>query len=320
MNKDFTPGTTLNLPPRHSEFFIGISKFLLQFYLILLPSVLTGQVPSLKVGLLADIQYCNCQSAGARTYEQSLGRLKEAVLAINGEKVNFSVETGDLIDRDFASYLPVEKVMNTLVSGWIFVPGNHDFNVADSLKKQVWNRIPAKKGYWSEIRGDVRLIYLNGFENSVAAYSKGTGRYRRNRELLDKLGQANEKNAFDWNGGLGRKQLDWIRLEVAKANKAHQKLIVFGHQPINPGEEHSLWDSDKLIGILAGYRGHALYICGHKHSGGDHTLRNIRIINLKGMVEQTVPSFGILSVYPERWEIKGFGAEGSYEGRWGENL
>lgn len=273
---------------------LGISTFLILLLFAMFSSTSLAQSPLLKIGLIADIQYCDCPTAGAREYSKSLVKLDEAIRMINSEKVDFTVELGDMIDRDFVSFDPVYKKLNALKSRWIFVPGNHDFNVADTLKKKVWRMIPAKKGYWSEVIGDVRLVYLNGFQNSVIAY----------------------RPSSDWNGGLGKKQLEWAKDQVLEANLSKQLLIVFGHQPIIPGEAHSMWDSQKLIDILAGSSQQVLYLCGHKHSGGDQTISNIRVMNLKGMVEQPLPSFGILSIYADRYVIQGYGDQGSAQGQW----
>jgi predicted phosphodiesterase len=284
--------------------------------LLFVPMVLFAQAPGLKIGLVADAQYCNCETSGTREYRKSAEKLREAVKVFNSEKVNFTVELGDLIDRDFASFSTMKAILGTLSSAWIFVPGNHDFNVEDSLKKSVWKMAGAKKGYWSQVIGEVRLVYLNGFQNSVAAYGKSKKDYVENIERLNELTKEKAKNAFDWNGGLGKKQLAWLKTEIEEANQARQKLIIFCHQPPIPGEAHSLWDSKKLIKTLSGCRHKVLYICGHKHSGGDDTIGNIRIINLKGMVEGTGNAFSILDIYPDRWEVKGYGNQGNIGGSW----
>ncbi len=283
--------------------------------MLIYPLSALAQTPVLKIGLVADVQYCNCETAGAREYSKSLTKLDEAAKAINSEKVDMTVELGDLIDRDYASFDPVLRLLNSLKSRWVFIPGNHDFNVADSLKKKVWKMIPAKKGYWSEVVGNIRLLYLNGFQNSVIAYTNRSRDFAENAERLKKLEEEKAKNASDWNGGLGRKQLDWIKDQVTQASLLKQTLLVFGHQPIIPDEAHSMWDSRKLLEILSGYHGQVLYFCGHKHSGGDHSIGNTRIINLKGMVEQPQPSFGILTVYPDHFILKGFGELSSLEGQ-----
>lgn len=293
-----------------------MKKFAILLFMLMTPFLARAQVPQLRIGLLADIQYCACETAGTREYSKSTVKLDEAIKVINSAEVDFTVEVGDMIDRDFISFDPIITRLNKLKSKWIFVPGNHDFNVEDSLKKKVWKMIPSKKGYWSQVIGDVRIVYLNGFQNSVIAYPKGSKDQKENKLRLEQLEKEKAKNASDWNGGLGKNQLEWINKQVEQANNGNQKLVVFGHQPIIPGEEHSMWDSAKLIDVLAAYHQKVLYICGHKHAGGDHTIRNTRIINLKGMVEQPVTSFGILSVYPDRWEVKGYGLQENAEGKW----
>jgi len=284
--------------------------------LLIMPIGLSAQAPVMKIGLIADAQYCYCETSGTREYRKSADKLREAVKEFNADKVNFTIEVGDLIDRDFASFSTMKEILGTLSSAWIFVPGNHDFNVVDSLKKTVWKMAGAKKGYWSQVIGEVRLIYLNGYQNSVVAYAKGKKDYIENIDRLNELTKEKAKNAFDWNGGLGKKQLAWLQTEIEEANQARQKLIIFCHQPPIPGEAHSLWDSKKLIKTMAGSRHRVLYICGHKHSGGDDTIGNIHIINLKGMVEGTGNAFSILNVYPDRWEVKGYGNQGNADGNW----
>jgi len=301
----------------------GICKHLTIITIALSPIIAAGQSlpvskspPLLKLGLLADIQYCDYPANGAREYRKSLGKLDTAVKGINAGQVDFTVEVGDMIDRDYASFDPVLKGINQLHNRWVFIPGNHDFNVADSLKRSVWAMIPSKKGYSADVAGNFRFLYLNGFENSVIAWPPGTDEHKENKEQLKKLESEKAKNASDWNGGLGKKQLEWVQKEVDKANELNQKLIVFGHQPILPNGAHSMWDSDKLIKVLSSCHSNVLYICGHFHAGGDHTIGNVRILNLRGMVEWPNPSWGILSIYPDHYELKGYGDQWSAEGDW----
>jgi predicted phosphodiesterase len=298
-------------------------KYLTIMTIALIPTLAVGQsLPVsqshtlLKLGLLADIQYCDYPANGAREYRKSLSKLETAVKGINAEKVDFTVEVGDMIDRDFASFDPVLKTINQLHNKWVFIPGNHDFSVADSLKRTVWAMIPSKKGYSADGIGNFRFLYLNGFENSVIAWPSGADEYKENQERLKKMESEKAKNASDWNGGLGKKQLEWVQKEVDKANELGQKLIVFGHQPIIHDGAHSMWDSDKLIVVLSSCHSNVLYICGHNHAGSDHTIGNIRILNLRGMVEWPNPSWGILSLYTDHYELQGFGDQWSAERKW----
>lgn len=301
----------LNLKPQNSKLLIRITTFILLIQSLIIPGRIMAQNNELRIGIMADIQYCNCETAGTRFYRLSLGKLDEAVKELVKEKVDFTVLLGDVIDRDFESFKTVFDRLKPLEPKVVFIPGNHDFNVADSLKDDVRKMLPAKRGYWSEARQGVRLVYLNGFVNSVVAWPKGTKNHKEGKEILDKLALEKAKNASDWNGGFGKKQLDWLKGQVELANANGEKLVLFGHQPVVPFDEHSAWDTDELLDIVSGYRGIVPYFCGHKHSGGDHQTGNCRIINLKGMVEDTTNAFCILEIQSDRYIIKGFGRQDS---------
>jgi len=192
----------------------AVQIFGVVFLWLVLPVALFSQnwiSGPLKIGLVADIQFCDCPGAGAREYSKSEVKLEEAVKRINDSGVNLTVELGDMIDRDFSSFDPMIKRLNALQTRWVFIPGNHDFSVDDSLKKAVWAMVPDQRGYWSEVIGNVRLVYLNGFVNSTIAYPKETPDYQKNLALLENLIRQKAPNAYAWNGGLGNKPTGHIR-------------------------------------------------------------------------------------------------------------
>ncbi len=52
-----------------------------------------------------------------------------------------------------------------------------------------------------------------------------------------------------WNGGVGRKQLDWLRSELLSAEAAGEKVISAGHHPIGEGSArrtHMAWNWREL--------------------------------------------------------------------------
>lgn len=40
-----------------------------------------------------------------------------------------------------------------------------------------------------------------------------------------------------YNGGVGAEQVKWLEEELAEASQAGQRVIVFGHVPIHPGND-----------------------------------------------------------------------------------
>ena len=60
--------------------------------------------PEVTFGVMADIQYCDCGRnwvKWTRYYRNSLNKLEKAVVELNSEDLDFVIQVGDLIDRDF---------------------------------------------------------------------------------------------------------------------------------------------------------------------------------------------------------------------------
>ncbi len=269
--------------------------------------------PLLRIGLLADIQYCDCETAGTRQYRLSLGKLEEAVKEFLAEKVDLTVVLGDLIDRDLASFKAVDERLEPLKPDVIIVPGNHDFAVgtgreADRTRAELHALCPAV----STLAG-IRMLFLNGMANSIEAWPVGSLKRKKGTETFTRLKSEGAPNAQEWNGGLGKKQLNWVDRQVRKSNKSDQKLFIFCHFPALPGDVHSLWDTPELLRILEQAQEPVVYLCGHNHAGGDHQIGNLRLINLRGMVEQTTNAFGILEFRPDEYSLRGFGRQESID-------
>lgn len=56
--------------------------------------------PLIVFGLIADTQYADCESGKTRFYRNSLAKLHESIDYFNNQKVQFTVNLGDIIDRD----------------------------------------------------------------------------------------------------------------------------------------------------------------------------------------------------------------------------
>ena len=59
---------------------------------------------SFTFGAIADCQYCDGDTAGARQYRNSPAKLQKAVEHLNTMDLEFTVHLGDFIDRDWASF------------------------------------------------------------------------------------------------------------------------------------------------------------------------------------------------------------------------
>jgi len=264
-----------------------------------------------KIGVFADCQYCNCETAGTRFYRNSLEKLEECINQLNQtEKIDFVVGLGDLIDRDFASFDSVNTILSKSKKEVFHVIGNHDLAVEKSFLEKVPAKINLTETWYSFTKNDWHFVFLNG--NDITFHSNDTKIVRQAQEMTDKLKKEGKPNFYDWNGGIGPKQLEWLEKELQLAEAKKLKVAVFCHYPLLPFEAHALWNSEEVLAILTKHNGVKLYINGHNHVGNYATQNGIHFVNLKGMVEtETENAFSVISFSSERIEIEGFGREKS---------
>lgn len=269
------------------------------------------QKPLLTFGLIADVQYCNCEPAGTRYYRESLSKLRKALGTLSSDSVGFVVTLGDLIDRDFESYQPVMSIIDSSGLEFYHALGNHDFSVEQRYKRRLPQNTISKDGYYSFIKSDIRLIMLNG--NELSTYGAGNNSTLREAQAyIETLKSQGKKNAMDWNGGISVKQLEWFIKELDKAKSAGQKVIVFSHFPVYPENPHNLLNSTEVLSVLGNAQGVIAYFAGHNHAGNYGNFNTIHFVNMKGMVETpSSGAFSIIEVYSNKIWIRGENGEKS---------
>ncbi|MEA1875296.1 MAG: metallophosphoesterase [Bacteroidota bacterium] len=267
----------------------------------------------IRIGIFADIQYYNGPRAGSRHYRQSLDKIPEMLSHLNTEDLSFLVELGDRIDRDYKSFKAVEDLLNESRHPVIFVPGNHDYSVSTLNKLRITAKSGYLKGYHSRVIGNWQIIFLNGMDNSMIAHPWFSLKYWKARSKLKVLKEANAPNAYDWNGGLGQKQTDWLKTQLDMAREKKKNLLVFCHQPIFPGNAHNLWDYEYMLQLLSEFPKEVWWISGHDHRGGYQEVNGVHLLTLRGMVEGFEYSYGILELQEDKVNLIGFGDQPDLE-------
>jgi len=266
--------------------------------------------PILSIGLIADIQYCDCDTHIHRYYRKSLTKLQEAVNEFNQKNVNFVVNLGDMIDRDYKSFEPVLNKLSGLNMPIYHVLGNHDFAVDSSRLSQIPATLGMKKRYYSIKKGSYRLIFLDGNDVSTFGNAIDTKAYALALGELTHLKSKNAANAKNWNGGIGEEQFKWLESELATANKNDENVILLCHYPLFPeGGSHNLWNDDQLKKLISKNSSVIAYFNGHQHSGGYEYAEGIHYVNFKGMVEGSENAFSIINIYQDRIQVIGYGVE-----------
>ena len=268
------------------------------------------QEPLFSFGIIADVQYCECEPFNNRFYRNSMEKLAMALDQIAYHSPEFIINLGDLIDRDFVSFDPViEMIEHTGIITYHCL-GNHDFSVSPRDRRRVSRITGSADGYYSFVHDRFRFIVLNG--NEIATYAVTSSQRKEGERLLEKLQKNEEPNAFDWNGGIGSKQMTWLKKELDESVAANEKVFLICHFPVFPAGEHNLLNSDEVLALLKEYDNIISWFNGHNHAGGYGNFNMIHFVTFRGMVEtENTNSFAVVEVYSNRLWIKGSGREKS---------
>lgn len=272
------------------------------------------------IGLIADVQYADKPTVGARHYRLALEHLNECVGDLaSGEPLAFAIQFGDLIDgQDGDAALALADLDRVLASlkelgtDVLHVVGNHCLEVP---RAQLEQRLGlAESSSYSRSVAGWRLIVLDTLRVSVLGLEDGDARIAEAREQLAALKDSEHVNATTWNGAVGGAQRDWLAGELAAAAAAGERAIVIGHNPIlaaASSAHHLAWDHAEVCRVLAESLASFAYISGHCHAGGYATDAGIHHLTLKGMVEAPPGSntYARLRLFPDRLELDGVGLE-----------
>lgn len=270
--------------------------------------------PLFRFGILADPQYAAIEPhAGMnRYYANSLAKVAEAIEVFNAWELSFVMTLGDVIDRSFASFDGILPVYEKLRHEALFLLGNHDFSVSSGHLTEVSARLGMPSPYYSFTRHGWRFIVLDGNEVSVFAPPEGHHHRGLAAQMLAELQAKGAANARPWNAALSDEQFAWLGDEIGKATEADEKVIVMNHYPVHPPGEHHMWDSERIVALLASRDNVIAYLNGHDHVGNYGKVGACHFVNFKGMVDtENENTFSIVDVYADRIEIRGFGREDS---------
>ncbi|MCL6295542.1 metallophosphoesterase [Jejuia spongiicola] len=276
------------------------------------PNKETNKSTDFEIGIIADCQYCNCETQGKRFYKQSPDKFKSAIKELNTKNLDYTIHLGDFIDRNFESFDTVLPIWNRLKSKKYHVLGNHDFSVQDSLKPLVASKMGLKNRYYSFIKNNWRFIVLDGNDLSY----HGALTYEKEKEtdsLFNLLKINNEPNLQTWNGGLSSSQLQWIEKELKDAKKNDEYVGFYCHFPAGRvGEAHNLWNYKQFLQLINSYNNVKFYFNGHNHNGDYLEKNKVHHITFKGMLDtKKASAFAIAKFTKDSIFIQGYGRETS---------
>ncbi len=270
--------------------------------------------PIVRFGVISDPQYADAdpRPEHLRYYRNSLAKLDDAIEVLNGEDLSFVVTLGDLIDRDWESFGPVLAAYEKLRHESVLLPGNHDFSVAPEHLAAVHTRLGMPAPFHHFAKGGIRFVVIDGSEESLFSTAPGDPRHERAKMRLAELEAGGAINAMRWNGGIGEAQFQWLEAVLAQAADDGEKVVVMGHYPLCPQNEHNMWNGERLTALFAGSGNVIAYLCGHNHVGNLGRDGSTWYVNFKGMVDTpSENTFAVVEIHADRIEIIGHGREES---------
>ena len=212
----------------------------------------------------------------------------------------FTIFSGGM-RKAYLANLPEIELKTLIASDFKEMMGLAEFN-PDLFELHYYKQAIAQYGADSEARLETISILEKENKGLFIAGSMRDGvgiadRVKQAKEITSNLKKEDKPNYYDWNGGIGSKQMEWLEKELQKANDKKRNVVIFCHYPLLPIGAHSLWNTEEVIEILNNYKCVRAWINGHNHAG-NYTMNNdIHYITLQVMVDTDKDNaFAIISI------------------------
>lgn len=270
----------------------------------------------LVFGVMSDCQYADADNTSSyvpgthhfndNRFRLAPKKLQEAVESFNGYELDFVIHLGDFIDRNLADANEMMHITSGLRAPLLHVLGNHDFMGSEGKAGDVYAQFGLESPYYSTVVKGVRLIVLDTNELGVIKYVPGTDDWRLGSETIERLKKEGAVQAYEWNGGVGEKQLEWLKGELAQAANDGQKVILFSHHPVFPPNPLNALDDEAILHVIDEYsEGILAYINGHNHVGAYGARGGKPYITVPGMLQGETNAFGVVTTSDTHITIDG---------------
>lgn len=265
------------------------------------------KTPLIHFGIIADIQYGDCEPNINRYYRDAINKLGTCVSDLNDNKVQFTINLGDLIDRNFADLDSVLLRLKKLEAKVYNTTGNHDY--AKTIdNKTLYKKLNMPSEYYTFKKKNWRFIILN--TNEIASYSNIKTPEAENElaEMMQKIKSEGRKNGYSWNGGISNEQMQWLDKLLSKAQKNNENVLIFSHHPLFPDNNHNALNDKEILETITKYNCVKAAFSGHNHAGNYGVYNNIPFTTIQGMIEtEKENAYAIVKVYDNSIEIDGKG-------------
>lgn len=261
--------------------------------------------PLLRVGIIADCQYGECDDTAERSYRASKDRLRAAIDYLNVQKVALSISLGDIVENDPYAIDSLLPILDRTDSSFYHILGNHDFYADTAASHRLHRALRTQKPYYYSVEhGRVRLIMLN--TNARTLYAADTDSLRADAvAYADSLSAAGIK-VYSFNGAVDAPQMAWLENELIAARSKGQIVVLMSHHPLRFFLPNAVArNSDEVCALIDRYKGTVVaHLAGHLHYGGRTLYNGVHYIIMKGMVQKETSNFATtLAIFTDRIEL-----------------
>ena len=283
-------------------------KFLLMIALCVNMTAMFADEPLARFGLLADPQYADAESVCNRNYREGKNLIKGTLELFNQEeRLDFVCNLGDIVDGrlkgELEEVLEVFKLSKFPVKHAI---GNHDMRLQS--KEDLQKAFGEAASNYQFKAGGVRFLVLHTLEASLMQSKDTPERAEADAYLLANR----ERRLEDFNGMMSATGMKWLEHQLAEADALGEPVIVMTHLPIYDKAAVSaccVWNDDEMLRLVDAHPCLKAWFAGHHHHGGIAVRKGVLHKTVKGLCELKDPTGLIVSVFQNRIEIKGLGAE-----------
>ena len=227
----------------------------------------SAATPKLRIGLITDLHYADKPPAGTRFYRETPGKLEKAVEQFTRDKVNFTVELGDLVD---AAKTAEEETgyLKTINAQFAKIPGDRHYVLGNHC-----------------VQTFTKAEFLSGVEREKSHYSFNSAGWHF--VVLDACfrsdGEPYGRNNFTWtDSNVPASQLQWLEADL---KKAEGKTIVFAHQRLDVTKQHSVKNAEAVRKVLESSGKVAAVFQGHSHQNDYQQIAGIHYCTVAAIVE-----------------------------------
>ncbi|MGI5923068.1 MAG: CehA/McbA family metallohydrolase [Lentisphaeria bacterium] len=270
-----------------------------------------AEQPLVRFALLADLRYADQDSKAGCNYRQAKELYRQTLARLNQEPdLAFVMVLGDITDggkaEDMTQMLALAADSRAPVK---YLAGDHDLQ--GHSEEQLKALFAVDDLFYDFAVGGVRFVVINSHDVSLVA-DAASGRRQAARDFLtDHHGVLFNRH----DGMLSAERKQWLRDKLAAANAAGEDVVVFSHTPLwyLAGNNRDLmWDHMELLTLLDGCPRLRGFFAGHYHCGGLSPRRRVLHKTVKALVTASEATACIVSMYRDRLELRGIGAESDY--------